>query len=96
MFQAGAGIHVISRIDENWLFGSLNGAEGSFPANFIDCVPANLPLRSSTVDEASTASQESAIKSVYAVVNCGCSMYLQYEFSSYLCAALKKVIYTGP
>ncbi|KAL0276059.1 UNVERIFIED_CONTAM: hypothetical protein PYX00_003722 [Menopon gallinae] len=42
-FQEGAVINVISRIDQDWLYGECNGRTGQFPANFVDRVPANLP-----------------------------------------------------
>ncbi|XP_033095717.1 SH3 domain-containing protein 19-like isoform X2 [Anneissia japonica] len=42
-FKMGDKIFVKSRINSEWLVGELNGNEGSFPANFVDNIPANLP-----------------------------------------------------
>lgn len=43
-FQAGDKIKVLSKVNDQWLFGKCNGKEGSFPASFIDNIPDNLPL----------------------------------------------------
>ncbi|XP_055549184.1 SH3 domain-containing protein 19 isoform X2 [Wyeomyia smithii] len=36
-------VTVLYRINAEWLFGELYGQRGQFPANFIECVPPNLP-----------------------------------------------------
>lgn len=44
--QEGAQVQLLSRIDNDWLYGECNGKRGQFPATFIDNVPSNLPMRS--------------------------------------------------
>lgn len=44
-FKEGAVIKVLSRIDQDWLYGECDGKTGQFPANFVDRIPHDLPLR---------------------------------------------------
>ena len=41
--QAGDKIRILSRVNEQWLFGETGGSKGSFPASFVDMVPSDLP-----------------------------------------------------
>lgn len=34
---------VLYRINDDWLYGEVNGRQGQFPANFLEFVPENLP-----------------------------------------------------
>ena len=34
--QKGDVVHVLETIDENWLYGSAYGREGTFPTNFVE------------------------------------------------------------
>ena len=44
LLQEGDKIKVISRVNDNWVRGELGGAQGMFPADFVDSVPDSLPL----------------------------------------------------
>lgn len=44
-FKEGAIIKVISRIDQDWLYGECDGKTGQFPANFVDRIPHDLPVK---------------------------------------------------
>ncbi|XP_064637455.1 SH3 domain-containing protein 19-like isoform X2 [Lineus longissimus] len=41
--KAGDKVHVLSQVSAEWLHGECAGKRGTFPANFIDRVPSNLP-----------------------------------------------------
>ncbi|XP_023719829.1 SH3 domain-containing protein 19 isoform X3 [Cryptotermes secundus] len=41
--QEGASVYVISRINDDWLYGESNGKYGQFPASFVDHIPSILP-----------------------------------------------------
>ncbi|KAK7452255.1 hypothetical protein BaRGS_00039736 [Batillaria attramentaria] len=43
-FQAGDKILVLSKVNDQWLYGKCQDREGSFPASFVDGVPDDLPL----------------------------------------------------
>ncbi|KAH8399240.1 hypothetical protein KR215_005756 [Drosophila sulfurigaster] len=36
-------VNVLYRINEDWLYGEVNGRQGQFPANFLEYQPENLP-----------------------------------------------------
>lgn len=36
-------VNILYRINEDWLYGEVNGRQGQFPANFLEYVPDNLP-----------------------------------------------------
>ena len=38
VFKAGSHIFLLKRINSEWLYGSLDGREGMFPAAFVDVV----------------------------------------------------------
>ena len=42
-FRSGDKITVTARIDDQWLRGECKGQTGTFPAAFVDSVPADLP-----------------------------------------------------
>jgi hypothetical protein len=42
-FQENDLVNVMYEINSEWLYGSMNGDYGQFPANFIEYVPQNLP-----------------------------------------------------
>ncbi|KAJ9594444.1 hypothetical protein L9F63_014129, partial [Diploptera punctata] len=42
-FQEGASIYVLSKINDDWLYGECSGKKGQFPAGFVDHIPSNLP-----------------------------------------------------
>ncbi|XP_066999342.2 uncharacterized protein [Anabrus simplex] len=44
-FPEGAVIHVLSRINADWLYGEYRGKSGQFPSSFVDHIPADLPQR---------------------------------------------------
>ncbi|OXU30074.1 hypothetical protein TSAR_017063 [Trichomalopsis sarcophagae] len=44
-FEEGARIKVLSRISDDWLYGEHDGRKGQFPANFVDKIPTDLPLK---------------------------------------------------
>lgn len=44
--QEGAKVLLLSRINNDWLYGECNGKRGQFPATFVDNVPSNLPMHS--------------------------------------------------
>lgn len=44
--QEGAKVLLLSRINNDWLYGECNGKRGQFPATFVDNVPSDLPMRS--------------------------------------------------
>uniref|UniRef100_A0A0K8TM41 Putative sorbin and sh3 domain-containing protein n=1 Tax=Tabanus bromius TaxID=304241 RepID=A0A0K8TM41_TABBR len=37
-------VTVLHKINDDWLYGEIDGRRGQFPANFIEYVPKNLPL----------------------------------------------------
>ncbi|XP_065357297.1 uncharacterized protein l(3)05822 [Calliphora vicina] len=37
-------ITILHRINEDWLYGEVNGRQGQFPANFLEYVPSNIPM----------------------------------------------------
>lgn len=39
--KVGDTIRVVSRLDENWLHGELNGRQGRFPTNFVEFLTPN-------------------------------------------------------
>ncbi|XP_069170287.1 SH3 domain-containing protein 19 isoform X2 [Procambarus clarkii] len=39
----GSEVHVIGRLNDQWLYGQCNGKYGQFPGNFVDRIPPNLP-----------------------------------------------------
>ncbi|KAG0729545.1 hypothetical protein GWK47_030071 [Chionoecetes opilio] len=39
----GDSVHVTGRLNDQWLYGQCNGKWGQFPANYVDCIPPNLP-----------------------------------------------------
>jgi len=41
--QKGSSVYVISRINDDWLYGESGGKCGQFPASFVDHIPSNLP-----------------------------------------------------
>ncbi|XP_021925347.1 zinc finger protein 865 isoform X2 [Zootermopsis nevadensis] len=43
--REGSSVYVISRINNDWLYGESGGKYGQFPASFASHIPANLPLR---------------------------------------------------
>lgn len=43
VLQEGDKILVLSRVNDEWLYGQANSHSGQFPQSFIDEVPANLP-----------------------------------------------------
>ncbi|XP_023177047.2 abl interactor 2 isoform X1 [Drosophila hydei] len=36
-------VNILYRINEDWLYGEVNGRQGQFPANFLEYVPDNIP-----------------------------------------------------
>ncbi|XP_069677581.1 SH3 domain-containing protein 19-like isoform X2 [Periplaneta americana] len=44
--QEGSSVYVISRIDDDWLYGECGGKYGQFPSAYVDHIPSNLPQRS--------------------------------------------------
>ncbi|XP_045112975.1 SH3 domain-containing protein 19-like isoform X2 [Portunus trituberculatus] len=36
-------VQVTGHLNDQWLYGQCNGKWGQFPANFVDCIPPNLP-----------------------------------------------------
>lgn len=44
--QEGAKVRLLSRINNDWLYGECNGKRGQFPSTFVDNVPSNLPMHS--------------------------------------------------
>ena len=43
-WQAGDRICILSKVNDQWLFGQSGGNQGSFPASFVDAIPQDLPL----------------------------------------------------
>ncbi|KAM7361152.1 SH3 domain-containing lethal (3) 05822 isoform 1-T3 [Cochliomyia hominivorax] len=37
-------VTILHRINEDWLYGEVNGRQGQFPANFLEYVPSNIPM----------------------------------------------------
>ncbi|XP_013112926.2 uncharacterized protein DDB_G0271670 isoform X2 [Stomoxys calcitrans] len=37
-------VTILYRINEDWLYGEVNGHQGQFPANFLEYVPSNVPM----------------------------------------------------
>ncbi|XP_073835783.1 SH3 domain-containing lethal (3) 05822 [Musca autumnalis] len=37
-------VTILYRINEDWLYGEVNGRQGQFPANFLEYVPSNIPM----------------------------------------------------
>ncbi|CAD6995866.1 unnamed protein product [Ceratitis capitata] len=37
-------VTILYKINEDWLYGEINGKQGQFPANFIEYVPDNIPM----------------------------------------------------
>lgn len=44
--QEGAKVQILSRINNDWLYGEYNGKRGQFPSSFVDTIPSNLPMHS--------------------------------------------------
>lgn len=43
ILQEGSSVCVLSRVNDDWLYGESNGKYGQFPALFVDHIPSNLP-----------------------------------------------------
>lgn len=43
ILQENEIVNILYRINEDWLYGEVNGRQGQFPANFLEYVPDNLP-----------------------------------------------------
>lgn len=44
-FQENDMVTVLSRINDDWLFGELRNQRGQFPANFLEYIPQDLPIK---------------------------------------------------
>ena len=65
VFQEGAKVKVISQMNSDWLYGSLeDGTEGMFPAAYIDLVPSSLPKPSVSQPESTLETQYSGSEPV--------------------------------
>ena len=64
--QANDRITVLSKVNDEWLYGELNGKEGQFPATFVDRFPPNLPQKTSASAGTSEPTKEKVI------FMCGC------------------------
>ena len=42
--QENDEITVLYKINDDWLFGEVDGRQGQFPANFLEYLPHNLTL----------------------------------------------------
>lgn len=43
-FQENDLVTVLYRINEDWLYGEIDGRRGQFPSNFLEYIPDNLPM----------------------------------------------------
>ncbi|PVD35045.1 hypothetical protein C0Q70_06326 [Pomacea canaliculata] len=59
-FQAGDKIHVISKVNDQWLYGACSGKEGSFPVSFVDEIPHDLPQYEAAASAADSATNDVA------------------------------------